>query len=290
MTPFLGEANASLEKADVAILSVPYEGAVSYGGGAANGPSAILEASTQVELYDETLNKETIRNLNVHTLPPLDVAGLNSEELAEQVRLAAKPHVDAERFLATLGGDHSISIGVLRAYWEKYGDQFTVLQFDAHADMREEYDGNPLSHACVMRQVYDMGIPFVSVGIRSLSAFEKKHLTWRGLSERIFWAKDIQRWNKTGQGAWLDELTALLGSKVYITFDVDAMDPAIMPATGTPEPGGLDWYTVNDVLDRVCASRQIIGCDINELAPIPGLHAPDFLCARLLYRILGLAL
>nr|CRH07433.1 Agmatinase 1 [Candidatus Magnetococcus massalia] len=285
--PLCGEPSVPLQDARVVVLPLPYEGTACYGKGTAQGPAAILHASPQMELYDEVLEQETLPEFPIHTLAPLVLEGLPPEEMVERVYQRAKEQLLAGRAILGLGGEHSVTEGVVKAYHAVYGDSFSVVQIDAHTDMRDSYEGSSHSHACVMRRIHEMGIPFVQLGIRSVSREEIRMIRWNGLGSRIFWAKDIHRWQKRGEGRWLDEMAAQLRQKVFITVDLDGFDPAYLPATGTPEPGGLDWFTVGDILDRIAAQCQIIGSDVTELAPIAGHHASDFLAARLSYRLLG---
>jgi agmatinase len=192
---------------------------------------------------------------------------------------ALKPLRD-EKFVVGLGGEHSLTKGMLDALLEVRGRDFGVLQLDAHADLRDSYDGTRDSHACIMRRVDDLGLVYGQVGIRSLSKGEADFVKKRG--RKIYFAHEIQ-----GESAWMDEVIDALPENVYITIDVDCLDPSIMPSTGTPEPGGLDWYTVTSFLRKACEKKKVIGFDVVELAPISGLHAPDFLTAKLVYRLLG---
>ncbi|MEG3638078.1 agmatinase [Magnetococcus sp. PR-3] len=278
---------APLEDARVVILPLPYEGTVSYGTGTAQGPRAILEASQQLELWDELHNREILPDLPTHTLQPPCFKGLNPEQVIQTIYETAYPHIQAGRRVVGLGGEHSVTEGILKAYLDVHGCDFTVVQIDAHADLRNSYQGTPHSHACIMRRVWDMSLNSVQLGIRSLSREEIRHIRYNGLSERVFWARDIVRWHRQGETQWLDRLGALLKKKVFLTIDLDGFDPAVVPGTGTPEPGGLDWYMVGDIIDRITAQCDIIGFDVTELAPIPGQQVSEFLAARLVQRILG---
>ena len=273
-------------EARVAVLPVPYEGTVSYGRGAAQGPAAILAASSQLELYDEELDRR-IDEAGIHTLPPVDCAGADPATVMARIHAAAEPPVADGKLLATLGGEHSITYGVLTALLARRGRPFSVLQLDAHADLRPSYEGTPHSHACIMARVHELGLPFVQVGIRSLSAEERAFLRRTGLERNVFWAHRIVG---APDAAWVDEVVQRLGEDVYITVDIDGLDPALVPATGTPEPGGLGWYPTLRLLRRVARQRRIVGLDLTELAPRPGFHAPDFLAARLVYKMIGYAL
>lgn len=273
-------------EARVAVLPVPYEGSVSYGGGTARGPRAILEASAQLELYDEELDW-SIDEVGVCTLPPVEVGG-DPEAVMEAIHRAALAPVRDGKLVAALGGEHSISYGLFTALLEARGKPFSVLQIDAHADLRDSYRGNRHSHASIMARAHELGLPFVQVGIRSLSAGERAFLRGKGLERNVFWAHRIAA---EGSGEeWMDEAVDRLGEEVYLTVDLDGLDPALMPATGTPEPGGLGWYATLGLLRKVAGRRRIVGMDLTELAPLAGLHAPDFLAARLAYKMIGYAL
>lgn len=292
------------DKARVAVLPVPYEGTVSYGTGASRGPDAILAASGQLESYDEELDRD-IEAVGIATLPPVvigvdahgggDPEGCQTESEAappevvlERVYRAALPPVREGKFLLTLGGEHSISQGPLRAYLEaRQGKPFSVLQLDAHADLRQSYQGTPHSHASVMARAHDMGLPLVQVGLRAVCREEREFMRKNGLEKNVFWGHDMPA---TPDADWLDKVVERLGEEVYITVDVDGLDPSIMPATGTPVPGGMGWRTTLALLRRVASKRRVIGADVMELAPIPGLHAPDFLAARLAQKLIGYSL
>ena len=281
-------------EARVAVLPVAYEGTVSYGKGASRGPRAILAASAQLEMYDEELDCR-IDEAGFFTLPPITTQPPGTplprdapEAMMERIHTAILPALRDGKLPLTLGGEHSITYGVLTALLDVRGGRpFSVLQLDAHADLRPEYQGTKHSHASIMARVHELGLPFVQVGIRSLSGPERAFLRSEGLERNVFWAHRIL----AGPGGqWIDAAVNKLEEEVYITFDLDGLDPSIMPATGTPEPGGLDWSTALALLRRVGQRRRVIGCDITELAPIEGLHAPDFLAARLACKLIGYAL
>ncbi|PIN86638.1 agmatinase [Candidatus Woesearchaeota archaeon CG10_big_fil_rev_8_21_14_0_10_44_13] len=264
------------DKSKVVILPAPYEGTVSYGSGTAKGPSAILEASKQVELYDEELGRE-FYEIGIWTEDELK-AEKTPEKMVDSVYDAAKKHVNAGKFLVMLGGEHSIPTGTVKAYKERY-PKLSVLHFDAHADLREEYHDTKYSHAAVMSRVREI-CPAVQVGIRSLSKDEADKA--KNNKYDIFWAKDIHDNEK-----WFDKAISKLSDDVYITFDIDVFDPSIMSSTGTPEPGGLSWYLVLDFLKEVFRKKNVVGFDLVELAPIEGRHDCDFLAARLVHKVIG---
>jgi len=266
--------------ARVAILPVPYEGTVSYGSGTADGPKGMISASHYLEFYDEELCQET-SEIGLHTLPSVDCNG-SPEVVMSSIRSAALSPLKDGKFLASIGGEHSITKGILDAFVESRGRDFGVLQLDAHADLRDTYHGTIHSHACITRRIDDMGLSFVQVGIRSLSREEADFIEKKGLSP--FFAHQIM---KSKREEWISKVIESLPEKVYVTIDLDCLDPSIMPSTGTPEPGGLGWYDVTALLKKVAEEREVVGIDMVELAPIKGLHAPDFLAAKLLYRTLG---
>jgi agmatinase len=263
----------------VVVLPVPYDFSTSYQGGTRWGPSAILAASQNMELWDDELGA-TYR-AGIHTLPALEPTALGPEAMAERVEQAVGWILGQGKLPAVLGGEHSITAGAVRAAATRY-PKLSVLQLDAHADMRDEYLDSPYSHACVMRRIRER-VPASSVGIRSMSEDEAQHLERHPAP---LWSTRQFRALLGNWGPILDTL----GPEVFVTFDLDALDPGILPATGTPEPGGLDWFEAVDLLEAVSKRARIVGFDIVELAPIPGQVASDFLAARLAYRLMGLAI
>ncbi|MEB3236297.1 MAG: agmatinase [Candidatus Sericytochromatia bacterium] len=283
-TPVLNFGNLPAEMADLAtakvnILPMPYEGTTSYRGGTKDGPTAILMASRQVELYDDELDAEPCE-VGIATLPEIEPSRRDYMAPIEQTCTGVREILDRGRFPIVLGGEHSISAGTIQAMLERYPD-LSILQIDAHADLRDAYEDTPQSHASVMRRIVEMKVPLTQVGIRNISAeemaFWKKHRP-----STIFWGRDCRpgRFNPA-------EIVATLGPRVFLTIDIDGLDPTLVPATGTPEPGGLGWYEVLDLLRELFRTREVVGADLLELAPIPGFVAPDFLCARLIYKIIG---
>jgi agmatinase len=274
--------DGTLEHARAVIIPVPLEYTVSYGTGAALGPAAILAASTQMELYDE--ETDTIpAEQGIGTLAALDFAGLMHTEALERIQEAVAQVVAHGQLPVTLGGEHSLTAPCVRAVQAADDAPLGVVQFDAHADLRDEYEGSPFSHACAMRRVLDIPhVELLEVGIRSISEGEIANLKAGKIAANILWAHQLA----SGKADFAAALAAL-PERVYITIDVDGFDPGIMPATGTPEPGGMGWYGVLGMLRLIAATKQVVGCDIVELAPILGLHAPDFLAAKLVYRLLG---
>lgn len=264
-----------------AFVSVPSGKTASYGGGSEKGPAAIYEASCQVELYDEVLGGETYRSFG--GILDEAVAGAKNTPLNvlfSRLKNKVKKLISDGRFVVTLGGDHTSVIGAIAAHTEAYKD-VTVLQFDAHADLRQTYEGSKWNHACAMARVYDFHKDIVQAGIRNMSAPEADFI--REKSIPCFMAHVI----KKDLEGFKDKLIKSLKKNVYITFDCDCLDPAIMPATGTPEPNGFTWEEIDGILASICAKRKIVGFDVNELAPIKGMHHPEFTAARLIYRLLG---
>lgn len=278
---FLGIEKRSLAEAQVVVAPFGFESTTTYGGGAAKGPQAIIEASGQVELFDEELWQETYRRVAIATLPP---AGARSfKNLALQTEKILAPLLAAKKLPIALGGEHSLTPFIIQACKSAGYESFSILQFDAHADLRDGYLGEKFSHAAAMRRCLDNeDVNVVQVGIRNISNENDELTFWEANQNRIktFWAKDKAAWR-------IDEIVGALKEKVYLTFDVDAFDSSLMPSTGTPEPGGLNWYETLAILRAVCAKKKIIGADFVELAPIKGLHAPDFLVAKLIYKFIG---
>ena len=270
---------SNLDRTRAVVLPVPYDFSTTYQGGTRQGPRAILDASRNMELWDEEVGA-TYRQ-GIHTLPELEPTAQGPEAMAACVEQAVRWILEQDKLPVVLGGEHSLTAGAVRAAKQRHRN-LSVLQLDAHGDMRETYLDSTHSHACVMRRVREM-CPAASVGIRSLSEEEAEHLKRHPVP---MWSVRQLRALRGEYRPVLDALT----DEVFVTFDVDALDPSIMPATGTPEPGGLDWYEAVDLLKAVAARARIVGFDVVELAPIPGQVASDFLAARLAYRLLGLAL
>ncbi len=282
---FLGHDDPpSPEEARFRVLPVPYDLTTSYRPGARLGPAAIIEASRHVEWYDERLGVEPSA-AGIATLAPIEPETSAPRAMMERVGAVARRWIDPGRFLLTLGGEHSISAPLAAAHRELWPG-LTVLQIDAHADLRDRFEGSRFNHACVARRIVESGIRVVQVGIRSLSAEEAGFLELAADAEvTTLFAGEIR---DRPEREWGSRVVESLGSHVYVSVDLDALDPGVMPATGTPEPGGLSWWQLVDLLERVAASTTCVGADIVELSPIPGLVAPDFLAARLAYRLMGL--
>ncbi len=276
---FLGiEANYSNYKsASTVILPLPYEATTSYMSGTQNGPAAVIDASAYVELYDEELDGEAYRS-GVFTAAEMEFSG-NVEADFDKITQAASTFLADEKFLVSIGGEHSVSFPLYRAFHQRF-DDLSVLQLDAHSDLRYEYEDSIYSHASVMRRIYELNRKIVQVGIRSQCVEEAQFI--KNEQIRTFYAHHLR---ESGFGT---ELIEALSSNVYVTIDVDFLDPSIMPATGTPEPGGFFWYETLDFLRRVFAGRNVVGLDVVELSPLPGLAHPDFLTAKLIYKLIGM--
>ncbi len=261
-----------------AVLPIPYDATTSYNVGTRNGPEAILRASAQVELYDEELEGEFFR-AGVATLSPMEPRAAGPAEMHEAIYKTAKRLVADGKFVIGLGGEHSVSSGLVRAAMSRH-KKLSVLQIDAHSDLRDAYHGTPFSHASVMRRIHDLGASIVPVGIRAISPEDRAFMKKTGLApitaRRCFMADD-----------WIDEALDRLTDDVYLTIDIDGFDPAYAPGTGTPEPGGLDWYQVTGLLRLVCAEKNVVGADIVEVMPLPGQTVTEFLAARLAYKIMA---
>jgi agmatinase len=273
---FLGLDLIDPADAAIVIIPVPYDLTSTWHKGADRGPRALLEASAAVELYDIETDSE-VHERGIATLPPIECAG-PPEEMSALVHAAVGRVLQRGQLPVVLGGEHSVTIGAVKAA-ATHARDLTVLQIDAHADTREEYEGSTHNHACVMARARERAA-IVQVGIRSVDASEMRRLE----RERVFFAHDIAAAESRD---WMDRVVELLTGEVYITIDLDAFDPAYVPATGTPEPGGLDWYTVNELLRRVAAKRRVVGFDVVELLPQEGQHASDFFAAKLVHRLLS---
>ncbi len=270
---------SSYARAHFAVLPIPYEATTSFGCGAKDGPRAILTASQQVELYDEALGRDSSR-AGVATLPPLEPDARGPEAMQQTVYAAARKVVRDGKFLIGLGGEHSITAGLVRAVHMRHRG-LSVLQIDAHADLRDSYQGTPYGHACVMRRIHDLGIHAVGVGIRNYSAAEARFIRTAG--KAVFSARTCRETT-----TWVDQVVGLLTPHVYVTIDIDGFDPAYAPGTGTPEPGGLDWYQVTALLTKVTHRCEVVAADVVEVRPLPPSNVTEFLAAKLLYRLMGL--
>ena len=265
------------EHARVVILPVPLDRTTSYVPGTRNGPHEILVASSHMELWDEETQTD-VHSIGVYTLPEMEFPFATMEEVIQEIRRVATEIIRRDKFPVVLGGEHSITAPIVAAMASRYPG-LSVLQIDAHADLRESYMGTPHNHACAMRRVLEYARA-TQVGIRSLSTEEAAAAP--ALPTRIFYDYNMRQHED-----WIERIVDSLAETVYITIDCDGFDPAIMPAVGTPEPGGLSWYEGLALLRRVIESRRVVGCDIVELSPLAGNVAPNFLCAKLIYKILS---
>ncbi|HEX8846124.1 MAG TPA: agmatinase [Pyrinomonadaceae bacterium] len=272
------EEFSSFERARVVVWPVSYEGTVSYGTGTGRGAEAVINASRNMELYDEETDAEVYK-LGIHTVaesPSLDPP----ERMMASLYQHASDLVATGKFITMIGGEHSVSAPVIRAHAERY-DNLSVLQIDAHADLRDTYDGTPHSHASIMARVTrDMRLPSVQCGIRSISAEEARAID--ELPTRIFWAKDI-----VGRSDWWDAAVDGLTENVYLTIDIDGLDPSLVAQTGTPEPGGLGWYETIGLIRTLARKRRVVGMDLTEYSYVEGMDASAFLCAKLIYKSLA---
>ena len=276
---FLGIDNKFDIKQKSVVIPFGLEKTVSYGGGTKNGPKEIIKASHQVELYDEELNCEPFKVLGVKTIKPIKI-NKNINKALKQISLLNQKSIEKNLFPLTLGGEHSITAGCIEPFVKSYKN-VTILQFDAHADLRNSYNNQKYSHASAMRRCLDFkNVDLISIGIRNISKEEIPFLKKNDSRIKIFWAKDQKKWN-------LKYFKKLIKNKnIYLTFDVDGLDSSIMPATGTPEPGGLFWYETLSLIKTTFKNANVIGADINELAPIKGFNSYNFLVAKLAYKIL----
>ncbi|OFV90085.1 MAG: agmatinase [Acidobacteria bacterium RIFCSPLOWO2_12_FULL_65_11] len=268
---------SDFDSARVVILPIPLDRTTSYVPGTRTGPHEILIASSHMELWDEETGTD-VHGIGICTLPEMEFPFATLEEVMQEIRRVATELVTREKFPVILGGEHSITAPVVAALAARHRG-LSVLQIDAHADLRDSYMGTPHNHACAMRRVLEHA-PTTQVGIRSLSTEEAAAVP--SLATTIFYDFNMRQ-----QANWIDRVVDSLSETVYITIDCDGLDPAIMPAVGTPEPGGLSWAEALTLLRTVISRRRVVGCDVVELCPLPGLVAPNFLCAKLIYKILS---
>ncbi len=261
------------ETAEIVIVPVPYDETSTYGKGADKGPEAIIRSSGNMELYDIETDSQVYLH-GIFTDKPVE-DGPEPEKMVRAVERRVGKHLANDKFVVLLGGEHSVSVGAVQAHARKYPGM-TVLQLDAHSDLRNEYEGSRYNHACVMARVKEM-CPIVQVGIRSMDVSEKPAMD----RKRVFFAEDIHYGR-----ASVDTIIGALTDQVYVTIDLDVFDPSIMPSTGTPEPGGLLWYDVLDLLKRVCHRSTVVGFDVVEMCPTATNWGPDFMAAKLIYKLL----
>ncbi|MDG4476621.1 agmatinase [Thiovibrio frasassiensis] len=278
VSQFLGEeADLGPEKR-ITILSAPLASSVSWLGGTERGPQAIIDASPALEVFDDELLLETVR-LGIGTRPVPDFSALSTAEACRQIEQSVAGELAKGMFPVLLGGEHTVTVPAVQACLAQYPD-LHVVQIDAHLDLRQEYEGNENSHACVMRRLDDLGIPFTQIGIRSFSKEEYELVRSRGLQP--FFMSRIH-----AEQDWIEQVCREIKGPVYLTCDVDGLDPAIMPGTGTPEPDGLTWRQTIDLLRGIASNHRIVGMDFVEFSPHPGAEHAAFTVAKLIYRTLG---
>ncbi|MEM0437907.1 MAG: agmatinase [Candidatus Micrarchaeia archaeon] len=265
---------SDMRTAKIVVLPMPFDGTSTWGKGADKGPAAIIEASRNMELYDIETDSEVFTN-GIATGRPLKCRSVNEMVAKSEREVGAL--LKQGKFVVCLGGEHSVSIGPIRAHAKHYGE-ISVLHLDAHSDRRDKYEGSRYNHACVIARASECCKNIISVGIRSMDSSEIRRID----RKRIFFAHEIH-----GSNEWIRRAVDLLGNKVYVTIDLDVFDSGIMPSTGTPEPGGLGWYDVVGLLREVAMQREIVGFDVVELAPNKNNRAPDFLAAKLAYTLLS---
>lgn len=274
----LPEQYSKPENSKVVIIPVPYESSTSWIRGTEKGPDAIIEASAHIELYDITTDKE-VYTVGIHTTDPIKERR-SAERLEKSVEAKVTQLLKKKKFPVILGGDHSVSLGAFKAVSEFYkGAELTIVQFDAHADLRQEYEGSKNNHKCIMARASELG-PIIQIGIRSMSSDERSDIK----PERVFYADYI---NDKSNNTWMYDLLNKIGKNVYITIDLGVFDPSIMPATASPEPGGLLWGQVIEVLNKINQKSNIVGFDVTGLTPIKYNKAPNLLAAKLVYQILN---
>lgn len=271
------ELTRSFEECRAVVFPVPFERTTSYVTGTRNAPREILLASGQVELWDEETGSEAYAR-GIYTLPEIELPYNDIRVALDEIRRVCDEMIRQDKFLVVLGGEHSVSVPVVEAVAARTPG-LSVLQIDAHADMRESYQGSKYSHASAMRRIVEHA-PCVQVGIRSLCREESQALP--SLRTKVFFDHNMRQ-----DPNWIDRVVSSLTDTVYITIDADGLDPAIMPAVGTPEPGGLSWHETVALLRAVMTRRRVVGCDLVELCPLPGMVGPNFLCAKLIYKILS---
>jgi len=271
---YLPQEYSEAANAEIVIVPVAYDGTSTWVKGADKGPAAMIESSVNMELYDIETDSEVFKK-GIFTEETTG-GDISTVEMIDAVHGITRYYLEDNKFVVVIGGEHSVSIGSIQAH-AKHFQNLTVLQLDAHADLREEYNGSKYNHACVMARTKEL-CPIVQVGIRSMDSSEKESMDKAG----VFFAKDI--YNKKD---WIKKVISKLSENVYITIDLDVFDPSIMPSTGTPEPGGLLWYDVLELLKSVCEKQNLVGFDVVELCPNSRTTAPDFMAAKLIYKLLS---
>ena len=286
MKQFLeSEIQSSYNEADVVILPIPYEATTTYRKGCEQGPESILIASDQLECYDEELGIETCWQSKIFTYEYIADTRKNplltAEEMLEVTSNTIKQLSNDGKFVITLGGEHAITTGVVQGYQASLDEPFTVIQIDAHGDMRHEFEGSIHNHACVMRRVLELGLPTLPIGIRAICQEEADLIKAHEIP--VVWARDIYF-----KQNWLSEsLSKIKTKKVFLTIDLDGIDPSLIPGVGTPEPGGLNWYQILELIKSIFSQFEVIGCDIMELAPLKESVVSEFTAAKLIYKLIG---
>ncbi len=281
----LDEDDTAFDTARVVVVPVPFDFTTCYRPGTREGPQAIIDASRNLELYDAELRRSPYR-VGIHTLRAVEPIAGDSAAMVDRIEHVTGSLVDAGKFVVTLGGDHMVSIGAIRAYASR-SKNLSVLQLDAHADLRDEYEGSKLGAATIMRRTLDVCEHTAQVGIRSLSEPEAQLVAERKLP--LWLASDIAAQSFTGTRDWIAEVVSHLTDDVYVTVDIDVFDPSLVPGTGTPEPGGLGWYDVIELLTAVAQAKKIVGCDVVELSPLLDGHVSPVVAAKVVYKLIGLS-
>ncbi len=279
------EAQTAYTEAKAVIIPIPYEATTTYRKGCEQGPDAVLEASDQLEAYDAELNQETCHTFGIFTTGYVADTRMNPDLSAEEMLTAVTEQVSQclqdQKFVVAVGGEHAITTAVVQAYQQSLGESFTVIQIDAHGDMRAEFEGSRHNHACVMRRILELGLPTLPVGIRAICQEEADLIQAQSIP--VVWARDMAT-----NPDWIETAIATIKTeKVFITIDVDGLDPSFMPGVGTPEPGGMGWYETLSFLRRVFETHEVIGCDVMELAPLMDSVVSEFSTAKLVYKLIG---
>lgn len=286
MKQFLGsEAITTYDNAQAVIIPIPYEKTTTYRKGCQHGAMAIINASDQLEAYDIELKQETCMETGIYTVGAIADTRINPtitpQEMLFQTTQAVSQIIQDNKFAIAIGGEHAITQGVVKAYHQQLNEPFTVVQIDAHGDLRHSYEGSIYNHACVMRRVLDMGVPILPVGIRSICKEEAKTIAAKKIP--IVYAGNIYR-----NRSWKYQTIALIKTeKVFITIDLDGLDPSLMPGVGTPQPGGLNWYELTQFLKQLFLQKEVIGCDVMELSPLNDSVVSEFTAAKLIYKLIG---
>ncbi len=285
---FLGidESYSNIETSKIVVVSIPYEGTMSYMSGAAKGPEEIIKASQQVEFYDEEFGRELCFDTGIATLEPLDVSGLDGLAISDLSYSVVNHLIKKSKFVVTLGGEHSISLGPIKAHYDNYKSLtggMSILHLDAHSDMRDSYQGNRFSHACVFARVADFTTDIIQLGIRAQSKEEAEFIKDKKI--KTFYAYELK--TRRYLQDWIVEVIDSLSRNVYLSLDCDFFDPWVIPATGTPVPGGFGWDETVEFFRQLTTKRRIIGFDVTELAPLDGLVYPNFAVASLVYKLLN---